>query len=609
MAYTVALLTNFAGLILSVWLGVYILTHSRRSPVAWFSGLTLWALASVFAHILLGIFASPAPASQPIWLRVIFPIWPQETYKTGIVGWTQGWAACLGVIFWYHTTTLLLPGRSGLWRRVGLSAVYTVGFAAMFLQAYTPYLFTVERADPFLIDTLRFGILYPLFAFFLLLFSVLSVNNLVRASGHSSSIIEKKQYNILVLASLAASLAAAVSITGSIPAFSVPAMLVSIPLLVAVSCFGYGVARYSAMMEHRVLRRDIIYSAAATSLVVVLYMGVIIWLRVSYEIPESVIVFLIPLVILSHSVIEEVRRVLDRFIYDRRTRELRASLRNMSRMAGEQASLDEILSRTLKAFCFPVRATYGVVLILDNETVQVAGTYRWHESDIQLPRHVFLAEDFKHLNPGDLPEPFLEATLLIPLYGAEDQIGALILGRPENGIHYSKDDLNFLLDPSERMAEQILQHRIINEYLNQVVRIPIQQVESVEDLVQVKWVEDALQNLYNYAHLGESPLVQLKLVKSHLPEAPVTHLDRGKAVYQAVAQALDKLRPDGKLPSEPIAREWFAYLILHDAYCDELSNRDIMSKLYISEGTFNRTRRSALRSVARVLGEIEASMI
>jgi hypothetical protein len=61
LIYTIALLTNFVGLIFSVWLGVYIITHSRRSPVAWFAGLTLWALASIFAHILLGIFSSPRP--------------------------------------------------------------------------------------------------------------------------------------------------------------------------------------------------------------------------------------------------------------------------------------------------------------------------------------------------------------------------------------------------------------------------------------------------------------------------------------------------------------------------------------------------------------------
>jgi len=34
-------------------------------------------------------------------------------------------------------------------------------------------------------------------------------------------------------------------------------------------------------------------------------------------------------------------------------------------------------------------------------------------------------------------------------------------------------------------------------------------------------------------------------------------------------------------------------------------NRDIMNRLYVSEGTFNRTRRRAIRGVAKAIGEIE----
>jgi hypothetical protein len=44
---------------------------------------------------------------------------------------------------------------------------------------------------------------------------------------------------------------------------------------------------------------------------------------------------------------------------------------------------------------------------------------------------------------------------------------------------------------------------------------------------------------------------------------------------------------------------------LHDAYVLGELNRDIMSKLYISEGTFNRTRRRAVRGVAKALQEME----
>ena len=46
-------------------------------------------------------------------------------------------------------------------------------------------------------------------------------------------------------------------------------------------------------------------------------------------------------------------------------------------------------------------------------------------------------------------------------------------------------------------------------------------------------------------------------------------------------------------------------MILHSAYFEDVPNRDIMSRLYISEGTFNRTRRAALRAVTQTLEEME----
>jgi DNA-binding CsgD family transcriptional regulator len=48
---------------------------------------------------------------------------------------------------------------------------------------------------------------------------------------------------------------------------------------------------------------------------------------------------------------------------------------------------------------------------------------------------------------------------------------------------------------------------------------------------------------------------------------------------------------------------WYSYIVLHDAYVEGVPNREIMARLYISEGTFNRTRRIALRALARLLIE------
>jgi hypothetical protein len=63
------------------------------------------------------------------------------------------------------------------------------------------------------------------------------------------------------------------------------------------------------------------------------------------------------------------------------------------------------------------------------------------------------------------------------------------------------------------------------------------------------------------------------------------------------------LKPDEKRPPEPLPREWYNYAVLHDAYVEDVPNREIMARMYVSEGTFNRSRRNALRGVARFLLE------
>jgi hypothetical protein len=126
----------------------------------------------------------------------------------------------------------------------------------------------------------------------------------------------------------------------------------------------------------------------------------------------------------------------------------------------------------------------------------------------------------------------------------------------------------------------------------------------------VALVEDALRRLHDYPYLGEHDLARLQVVEWYLQDGDdgfVTHIDRGKAVSGILEQAVQKLRPVGAEPdaySVP-PRAWYQYITLYDAYVLGELNRDIMSKLYISEGTFNRTRRRAVRGVAKALEEME----
>ena len=110
-------------------------------------------------------------------------------------------------------------------------------------------------------------------------------------------------------------------------------------------------------------------------------------------------------------------------------------------------------------------------------------------------------------------------------------------------------------------------------------------------------VEDALRKFPDVVTLGQSPLVDITKVDGH------TQVERGKRLQEILRQAVDALRPGATRPVDVIPRAWYAYIILHDAYLEGARNRDVMARLYISEGTFNRTRRLALRGVARWMSE------
>jgi hypothetical protein len=221
------------------------------------------------------------------------------------------------------------------------------------------------------------------------------------------------------------------------------------------------------------------------------------------------------------------------------------------------------------------------------------------------------ADDVVQLQPNTFPPPLAEASLLVPLYGEDDQLGALVLGRPMNGLHYAAEDVEQILDFTDRIGETILLSQRNTQYMNQIAQFIQTQNRPVSKSIapiSTECLELAMRNLYDYAYLADNPLAELKLVQTRLTQGQVTHLERGKMVHSVMLEALEKLRPTLEEPSKHPTREWYPYLILQEAYLKETSNRDIMMKLYISEGTFNRTRRTAIRSLARTLGELEISI-
>ncbi|TEU19503.1 MAG: hypothetical protein E3J21_03570 [Anaerolineales bacterium] len=517
------------------------------------------------------------------------------------------------MVLWHHVTTLMRPRDLDPWRWTRILLGYGVTVVAVVIQANTPLLLSASPAgDPLYLSTLEAGPLYPLFLALGLLYIVMSLVNLLRSAQAAPANMPRKQLLILAAATLIAGLTAPLSIVGSALGLLVPIVTVSLLLGCAVVLIGYGVAHYSALVDERTIRHDFYCTVIATGLVTGLYL-LATWVSVQFfNVPAVAYVFVVLLVIITHSLVDVARRKLDSLAYRRDTRQMRANLDKLAGLAGEQDGLAENLSMTLDSLCTSVRAIFGLILLFEDDNVRLAAACHWHQSNLQLSPQDLTTDDVLHLEPGQFSPPLTEAALLIPLYADTEQFGSLILGRPVNGVSYSQADVDLLLYPSDRLADAIRDARRKAEYMAQVARgIETSRPQTAKhpDQISVKAVEDALRHMADYAYLGDHALTQFKLVKSRVAvDDAVTHLDLGKAAYNVLAEAIEKLRPDDTLSSHPPPREWYPYLILYDAYLEDIPNRDIMSRLYISEGTFNRTRRTALRAVTRALEEMEAAL-
>lgn len=610
MLYSLTILINFICLITAVWLGIYVVTRNSRSLVAWLTGLTLWSLAGLFLNMLFAMTPPPLPEDFSSWLAIVFPFWMKDALDQGSAGWLQGWLVIPAVILWHHVTVLLRPGPLNPWRWTRIILGYITAAVAILLLERTDLLFTREVGDPLFLNTLHPGPLYPLFMGLLVLFTILSIINLTRSAQAAPTAMQRNQLTILILATIIAGLTAPLGLFTETFSISAPRVTLSILLGAAMILLGYGLAQYSALMKGRTIRRDFISNAIIMSLISGAYLLATWFSAQIFEVPAAAYILLIILAITTHSLIGVSNRALDFLFYNRERRAIRNNLHILTTSLGEQG-LQESLKLTFEAVCASVRASYGLIILFEQFSLNQIVGYRWQKKPLPVSKGDLIVDDVLHLEPGTFPPPLDDAVLLIPLYTNEIQFGAVLLGTPINGIRYSQADVDLLLYPSDQIANAIQDSQREQAYLENLAKLtepttPI--TTSSEEPINVKVVEEALRNLFDYAYLGDSPLVELKIIHNCSPPETTTYIDRGKAVNMTLSEAVEKLRPVSQEPKEPIPREWYPYMILHGAYFEDRLNRDIMSQLYISEGTFNRTRRSAIRSVARVLAEMEAAL-
>jgi len=203
---------------------------------------------------------------------------------------------------------------------------------------------------------------------------------------------------------------------------------------------------------------------------------------------------------------------------------------------------------------------------------------------------------------------------MAPAFGGGKQVAVVGIGPRSGRKQYSEADLFWLEDFADQVGAlvfaqgQRFQRKKGQARAGDAKRADTQAgsegllktLAFMPDAELAKDVEESLRNLNDYIKLGGSPLVEILGVHGK------TNIERGKAAQRKLIEVLETLRPGGQKPPEPLPREWHSYVILHDAYVDEVPDREIMARLYVSEGTFYRARRKALHGISRAILEMES---
>ena len=600
---------NFVCLTVSLWLGFYIVTRSPRSRVSWLASATLWSLCGYFLTSFTYVQDLPGEGTLP---------------------WWWGWGVVIAVPFWFQLSVFLLPGKPAKQQRPLIILIYLLALNFVAMEAYTPWVLIGATAKPFIYNSAqRPGPLYPLFGLFLVTVPALSLYNLQLSWRQAKSPPIQRQLATLLWATSLAIFSGIYTSLSVWLGLDTPVSINSLSLGLGVALLGYGVARYNALIEGRTIGLDFIYTSLAIGLVIGAYLFAAFISDLVFDVPFMAFIFVILLAIASHSLYDWARTYLDRLFYRQRYRELRANLRDFAHTTTPDHDIRDRLQVILQNLCQSLDVSKGFIALREGEGFLVTANWKVDLGQ-SIASDMLATDEIAVLSPPVESLGLTDIALIVPLHAGGHQMGAIVLDHRTTGVSYTEDDLDLLEDLADTVASVVhtvrLQERSvhqINNLLREVrereqelqgrmrqalaaeARPPLLEGQSEREAISL--IEDALRHLHDYPYLGEHKLAQLRIIESYLDVqegAFVTHLERGKALQEVLIAALEKLKPPGPQPSPP-TREWHQYVILHDCYVLGELNRDVMSALYISQGTFNRARRRAVRGVTRALAEME----
>jgi hypothetical protein len=573
--FSLTLITNFLSMAISLWFAIYLLARSLTNPVTFRAVIVLIALVFYF--------------------HSSFSEMTGEDVYLGVV---RSLATLIALIAINDVTHFLLPEGTRI-KLFWLSRVILLGGVVAVILLFSPV--PSKSCDPTYICPA--SVAYPWVI--VDLFKVLVFASIM----HNVWVIVKNEYRYQVVP-----LYGALILGGSPIFFSLlstlfdvilPRFVVNLLVLCALALTIYGVWRDKIL----VAQKKSTYELPVTTLTVIAITSVYAWVAWHIGLDGTGILLIVLLAIFSHSVYDFVRELLERAMRQQE-RHVRQELRPLAHQEADDLAFPDVLQQVLNILCDNLHTSRGWIALREGEGYEVTA------SILSYPIGTLLSA--KEIGTDailQLAKVFEGYTYqLISAEAGMEQLAVIGIGNRLDHQPFSQDDLYWLEEIGDDIAWMIHMHRMHKSWVevgavdNDTGPAPMR-VETLEaeklilkvahkpDLQLVKHIEEGYRSLNDYSTLGKSPLVQLLGIQAH------DHIEAGKLVQRKLTEVIEKLRPAGDPPCEPLPREWYAYTILHDAYIEDRMTRDIMGKLYISEGTYFRMRRHALRGVTRALLE------
>ncbi|MBI5822431.1 MAG: hypothetical protein HZB18_00230 [Chloroflexi bacterium] len=578
MLFQATLLVDLTAMAICLWMAFYLFARGFPSKLTMRGVVLLLALSAFFFGAYNNIFNQ--------------------------INGTAAWRATfliIGIGAWYEITLRLLPAQHRKSLLPWTVGIYTLGLITIVLLLSTRNAFIGEQGNRLYVARMGISLPYILYGIFELAACFGLFQNLL-SHGKIGITSQGKFFLFASIFPVAGVAYGVIALAISPP---LPRLYQDLLIFSGVFFMGISIMRHQTMVERRTTLQD--FPATSLTILILAVAYALIALRLGLSL--HLVGLLVAFVVLTHALYDLVREFLERLRIRSESR-LRKQLRQLENESSSENTLRLRLQQGLDLLCNTLNAYSGFIAIKRGDEFVVTATRSSVQMERRFSSSTLAYEDISHTQNDETPNIIYFA----PSFDGQTQIAVVGIGKPNNRLDYSHGDLDLLSEVADQIGtivslsngqpqigQTIAQSEVNESEASVVAGEMLDAMETNPDQDFVKTVEEGLRHLSDYITLGQSPLADKLGVKAG------SHIERGRELQKTIVASIELLRPADKRPPEPLPRVWYNHAVLHDAYVEEVPNREIMARLYISEGTFNRTRRNAIRGLARLLMEKTAS--